>query len=150
MISKLFEDTNMKKALLKCVFSELNLQCEALCKLKDGPSLLRQSTPAALAKFNFSDLIDEWKRKAPLLLSFLCTVTGSREHDPELSGLPGLCMAGSTLLRQRNMHMSALHHMTGIILHHGNASKMVIVGLKHYSRLIHILIYSGSHKAQSL
>ena len=126
---KLLENMHMREALLKCVFRELNFQCDALCKLKDGQSLLRQSTREDLMEFNFVHLIDEWKGKAPLLLTFLRTVSNSPKNEQELltsSGLTGLCMAGSILLRQRNTHMSALHHMVGIVLHHGNASKMVL------------------------
>jgi len=39
--------------------------------------------------------------------------------------LLGVCMAGAVLLRQRNVHMSALHHIVGLILFHGNISKLV-------------------------
>ncbi len=37
----------------------------------------------------------------------------------------GVYVAGATLLQQRNVHMSALHHIIGLILFNGNASKQV-------------------------
>ena len=71
-----------------------------------------------LASFSFSHLLDEWASNAPLFLQFLSTSASQ-------VNFAGLCSAGSILLRERNVHLSALHHIVGLIHFHGNASKLV-------------------------
>lgn len=66
---------------------------------------------------------------SPLLENVvLCTsraipTSDTRDHNTTA----GVCMAGAMLLRQRNIHLSALHHIVGLVLFHGNISKQVIL-----------------------
>ena len=120
-----------REALLKCVFKELNFQCDALCKLKNGLSLLRQSIYTARSnEINFVHLIEEWNVKVPLLLTFFCTVSNSTKNELEVVNLIRFAVTVYDWLYpsgQKNTHMSALLHMVGLVLHLGNASKMVIL-----------------------
>ena len=52
-----------------------------------------------------------------LLYQFLVAAANATDSD-----VVSVCSAGAILLRQRNIHMSALHHIIGV---HGNASKLV-------------------------
>ena len=87
-------------------------------------SILRALQPQKLITFTFSQLVDEWASIAPLLLKVLATVANVDPFDPA-SNVTGICTSGAVLLRQRNVHMSALHHLAGLIFFHGNASKLV-------------------------
>ena len=77
-----------------------------------------------LASFSFSHLVDERASNVPLFLQFLSTAANVNLSASQVN-FAGLCSAGSTLLRERNVHLSALHHIVGLILFHGNASKLV-------------------------
>ena len=117
-----------RDAVIKCLLLELDQQCRALCQKKAFCSILRGLQPSELTAFSFEHLVDEWRLIAPLLLQFLTTVASvSRSADCIIprNVLPGLCTAGAVLLRLRNVHMSALHHLIGLILFHGNSSKLV-------------------------
>ena len=96
--------------------------CFALWKKKS--SVLRALTPAELGSLSFEQLLDEWQSYAPLFYEFLSCA--ANVHASELKEkCIGLCISGAVLLRERNIHMSAVHHIAGLILFHGNASKMV-------------------------
>ena len=64
------------------------------------------------------------------MLQFLCAVANVavlEDGFPPDTEFPGLCTAGALLSRQRNLHMSALHNIVGVIFFHGNASKQVCI-----------------------
>ncbi len=110
------------------LFQELYQQCTTLCQKKAFRSILRGLKPSELVSFSFDQLAKEWSCTAPLLFQFLTTVANvplSKSNTVPPESLPSICAAGAVLLRQRNQHMSALHHIVGLILFHGNASKLV-------------------------
>ena len=110
--------------IVRCLLELLHQECVALCQKKQMSSVLRGLQPQDLVSFSFSHIIDEWATIAPLFLKFLATAANVNPSDPG-SNVAGVCTAGAVLLRQRNVHMSALHHIAGLILFHGNASKQV-------------------------
>ncbi len=116
-----------RDAVINHVFQELYQQCTVLCQRKNFCSVLRGLKPEELLSFSFDRLAEEWAQTAPLLLQFLATVANvsSECHIVPPKSLPTICAADAVLLRQRNVHMSALHHLMGLILFHGNASKLV-------------------------
>ena len=114
----------MQDLVVKCLLELLHQQCVALCQKKEMSSVLRALQPQELISFSFHQLVDEWANIAPLLLKVLATAANVDPFDPACN-ITGICTAGAVLLRQRNVHMSALHHIAGLILFHGNASKLV-------------------------
>lgn len=115
-------------AAVKHILQQLDNQCVALCQKKNFRSILRGISPEDLHSFSFDKLASEWSSFAPLLLQFLSTVANVVPTDDNVfrsSDLISVCTAGAVLLRARNVHMSALHHIAGLILFHGNASKLV-------------------------
>ena len=101
-------------------------ECVYLCEKKRFSSILRQANPNNLRDFRWSNLLDEWKKEAPLLHRFLTTVaTPSSSTSLPGNHIPAVYAAGAILLRSRNIHMSAVHHLIGLILFHGNLSKIV-------------------------
>lgn len=89
-----------------------------------NPSLLRALTPAKLSSFSFENIISEWESHAPLFLKFSYAVANVHASMRKQK-YTGVCIAGAVLLRERNVHMSAVHHIAGLILFHGNATKLV-------------------------
>lgn len=75
-----------------------------LCS-KKKPSSLRNCTKEGLMNFDFEDLCNERKERAPIFYSFLLTASGSREKTT--TWLPSMAVAGSILLKQRNPHMQS-------------------------------------------
>lgn len=118
-----------RDVVINHMLQELYQQCMVLCQRKNCCSVLRGLKPSELLTFSFDRLAEEWAQQtAPLLLQFLATVANV-SLSPSLAvppgGLPSICAAGAVLLRERNVHMSALHHLVGLILFHGNARKLV-------------------------
>ena len=105
----------------------LDEECKHLCSLKFF-SVLRKCTPEQLSSLCLTDLLDEWKREPPLLHRFLLTISCCK-GVPSNDKIPPICMAGSILLRTRNIHMSAMQHYTGLLLFHGNATKQVCMNI---------------------
>ena len=124
----IFHAGPLREKVVDCLFKHLEQQYQALCRKKDFSSILRGLSPKELLSFSFDRLAEEWKANAPLLIRCLtvaANVTPSESGNLSTSSLAGICSAGAILLRQRNVHLSALHHIIGLILFHGNASKMV-------------------------
>lgn len=120
----------MRDVVVRRLLQHLHQECVALCRKKLVSSVLRGLQPHELVSFSFSQLIEEWASTAPLFLQFLTTAANVNPSHPG-SNLASICTAGTVLLRQRNMHMSALQHIAGLILFHGNASKLAHVRLNH-------------------
>lgn len=117
-VEAILGQASIRDVIVGYVFQQ---QCFALCQ-KSTP-VLHAIQPEQLATFNFDQLIDEWAFSAPLFLRFL--TTAANINRKAVKNFAGVCTAGAALLRQRNMHMSALQHIVGLILFHGNATKLV-------------------------
>lgn len=124
---------SIRDAVVQHLFQQLHQQCFALCR-KSVPSILRGIHPKQLATFNFSRLIDEWASTVPLFWQFLTTAADVSQEST--ANLAGVCTARASLLRERCIHMSAFHHITGLILFNGNASKLVSNATKHEMQLV--------------
>ena len=126
LVNAVLADSILKE-LLAAVVNELMSECDDLCgKMK--VSILRKSKADDLLQFSWEELQSEWKEEAPTLYRILTAVATPR-LAAELSEdkLPSVCVAGSILLRSRNLHMSALQHLIGLILFHGNVRKQVTI-----------------------
>ena len=116
-------------ALLKKIKAECEVLCSTLSKTK-----LRLSSPEDLTKFDWNDVAGELQQKAPNFLSFLTTVAAPKRRSRNRhKGItteclyPAVCTAAAVLLKQRCEGMSALQHIIGTMLFHGNASKQVFI-----------------------
>ena len=118
------------------VLKLLKKECKSLCKPSFN-SILRQHNPQALIDFKWDNLIAEWKQNAPTFLKFLecvgtvydkLNVTGltSRQKQKRKAQACTLAMAGATLLRSRNLAMSAPMYRNTLVLRHGGAKKRCI------------------------
>ena len=127
----------LRVPIVQSLLMELSKQCQDLCRKKEFSSTLRRLEPTQLTEFAFKNVVEEWRKVAPLLLQFVCCVANVpllADGSPPSNAFPCLCMAGALLLRQRNVPMSALHHLVGLILFHGNASKQVGIAIHHIIR----------------
>jgi hypothetical protein len=114
---KLYTVDSLRSVLQKCVLKELENQCKKLCQVK-SKSVLRNISPKNLESFSFKTIIDELRMYAPLLLDTLSSVMDHSEQNK-------LAVAAAILLKNRNIHMSAVHHLVGQILDHGGATDEV-------------------------
>lgn len=115
----------LKKEIVEAVMDKLKKECIHLCSIK-FLSILRKCTPEKLRQFSWDQLLSEWRSEAPLFYQFLeTTAMSSSKLNEDVEQIPAVCLAGSILLRSRNIHMSAVQHILGLLLFHGNASKQV-------------------------
>ena len=127
LVSTILADKKLREKVLTTIIGDLMQECDHLCGKKNMVSILRKSKPDNLLQFSWEKLQSEWKKEAPTLYRILEAVATPR-LAAELSEdrLPSVCVAGSILLRSRNQHMSAIQHLIGLILFHGNVRKQVI------------------------
>ena len=126
LVSAVLNSKDLYKDTVNRIMEDVIKECVHLCEKKRFSSILRKTDPEHLQNFQWSNLLDEWKREAPLLYRFLTTVaTPASCTSLPKDHFPAVCASGAILLRSRNVHMSAVHHLVGLILFHGNLSKMV-------------------------
>ena len=143
IVSAILSNQQLRKLIFDQLLSEAGKECEDLCRKKGFTSVLRQNDPIHLMQFSHVQVLKEWENEAPLFLEFLHAVAAPlkpRNVGKRNEYLPSVCAAGSILLKERNVHMSAFHHLMGIILFHGNASKQVIHGQVHENIVVGIPI----------
>lgn len=92
-------------------------QCKTLCQVKNK-SVLRNISPKNLESLSFKSIMNDCQLYAPLLLETLACVMNQPTENK-------LAVAVALLLRNRNTHMSAVHHVIGQILDHGGATDEV-------------------------
>lgn len=114
---KLYSIESLKPGLQRCVLKELEDQCKTLCQVKNK-SVLRNISPKNLESLSFKSIINDCQLYAPLLLETLACVMNRPTENK-------LAVAVALLLRNRNTHMSAVHHVIGQILDHGGATDEV-------------------------
>lgn len=85
---------------------------------KKNYSVLRNISPKNLESLSFKSIINDCQLYAPLLLETLACVMNRPTENK-------LAVAVALLLRIRNTHMSAIHHVIGQILDHGGATDEV-------------------------
>lgn len=119
-------DKNLKDKLVKAVVDQIKRECIHLCEKKNFCSILRKVKQDELLRFSWDDVLIEWTEEAPIFLQILSAAakpTASTKLMPE--HIPAVCVAGAVLLKNRNMHMSAIQHIIGLLLFHGNVNKQV-------------------------
>lgn len=96
---------------------ELEDQFKTLCQVKNK-SVLRNISQKNMESLSFKGIINDCQLYAPLLLETLACVMNRPTENK-------LAVAVELLLRNRNTHMSAIHHVIGQILEHGGATDEV-------------------------
>lgn len=114
---KLYSIDSLKCGLQKCVLKELDDECKKLCQVK-SKSVLRNTSPKNLESFSFKRIIEELQMYAPLLLETLTSVKNRTNQNRH-------AVAAAIILKNRNIHMSAFHHVVSQILDHGGATDEV-------------------------
>lgn len=108
-----FRCPSLKTCLITNTLQALGKECNDLCSRKT-PSLLRKSGPDEMENFSFQKLCEEWKQRAPLFYSFLVTCATVKEKGGEWT--PAMAIAGSALLKNRNVHMNATASLISVMV----------------------------------
>ena len=108
-----FRCPSLKTHLITNTLQALGKECNDLCSRKT-PSLLRKSRPDEMENFSFQKLCEEWKQRAPLFYSFLVTCATVKEKGGEWT--PAMAIAGSALLKNRNVHMNATASLISVMV----------------------------------
>ena len=102
---------------------EIEKECVSLCSL-NTPSLLRQVKPSDLLSTDLQDIANEWKDRAELLYSVLCSICDTQKKND--FPVNAMVTAGSIMLKCRNKHMSRWHHCLALMLDFGGAKNKTI------------------------
>ncbi len=128
----MFSVTALRELLIQKFISLLNDECSALCrKSGDVPSLFRKFPVDADEPFSCERCIDELRVKAPNLLMLLFFLVSRSDHRNKTKKAekhhPGICMALSVLLKERNREMSALQSFLSLVLFSSRVNRKVCV-----------------------
>ena len=108
----------------------IDKKCSILCS-KNRP-VFRTASTTEFARFNFDVYERELKEIAPTLWTVLEAAATSLNTDNKSKSAPtsssSTCVvAAAVLLKERNLHMSAIQHLLSLLLWHGNSSTMVSI-----------------------
>ncbi len=111
----------LRELLVDKFISLLNDECVTLCrKSRDVPSLFRKFSVDADEPFPCERSIDELRVKAPNLLKLMVFLVSRSDHRNKTKKgekhHPGICMALSVLLKERNREMSGLQTFLSLVL----------------------------------
>ena len=101
----------VKELVIEKVIKLMTLQVDELCS-KHRPSMLRttsRNTNDEAKNFDYKKVCSEWKERAPIFHAFLtarAAIKNSKKKN-SLECLPGVAVAGTVLLKQRNTQMNA-------------------------------------------
>ena len=121
LVEAILSCEGLKEHVVERIMQNVDEECKHLCSVNFN-SLLRNTKAKSLGDINMANLIAEWRKEAVVCYKFLVISADSPNACDEVYLLS---MAGSILLKTRNIHMSALQHLTGLLLFHGNATKQV-------------------------
>ena len=101
----------VKELVIEKVIKLMTLQVDELCS-KHRPSMLRttsRNTSDEAKNFDYKKVCSEWKERAPIFHAFLtaCAAIKNSKKKNSLECLPGVAVAGTVLLKQRNTQMNA-------------------------------------------
>lgn len=125
------EDQRICTHVLTILGCRIRNEMKRMCSIKK-PSMLRASTPEALASFDWNKLESELQLHAPSLFSILRSATTvnvppsktrKKSYRVKQCQVIGTCAA--ILLRHRNQSMNLLQRILSVLLYNGNASKQV-------------------------
>ena len=101
----------VKKIVIEKVIKLMTLQVNDLCSTH-RPSMLRatsRNTNDEANNFDYKKVCSEWQERAPIFHAFLTACAAiknsKKKNSPEC--LPGVAVAGTVLLKQRNTQMNA-------------------------------------------
>ena len=103
------------------------MQSVASCAAGVSYRLFGKLPVSEMPAFDWKVLIDELVSKAPILLQILCTLTSSSDpRNKHKSGSvhhPGICMAASVILKERNREMCGVQAMISLLLFESHANR---------------------------
>ena len=87
--------------------------------------------------FSLQKLCKEWKERAPLFYSFLMTCATVKEKGCDW--IPAMAVAGSTLLKCRNMHMNVTASLISVMIRQSGTQVFIT------DNIVITLLYSIHH-----
>ncbi|KAJ3604310.1 hypothetical protein NHX12_029051 [Muraenolepis orangiensis] len=125
----------MDHIMIEEVLKRVREEAIKLTSVRFG-SVLRQTTQDALDKFEWTDVVSEWRTHAPTFLKFLECVSSASfdglqasESSYTKTKKGATVMAGATLLRARVHQMNAMQHRNSLLLRQGGTNKRCLARL---------------------
>lgn len=117
----------LKGSIVTAVAAEVRRECQIMCSDTDGQtSVLKRTSANELKRFNWSDVMSELNKQAPVFTTILeASVKRFRKQHPKKTTERSVAFAASILLRERNKFMCTAQCVNSLLLHAGHASKMV-------------------------
>lgn len=110
-----------KKALIKTLGRELNIEISFLCS--DKSSILYKFSKQSLMNFKFTAVTKELERKTPILYSLLRSCT--KTPKPRSNADQVLVLLAGIICKNRKPQFCQVQRMISMILYAGHASKQV-------------------------
>lgn len=121
---------SLREAVILSVLDQLESECSKLCQKSNPPSLFCKVPVSEIKEFEWDNLIEEFKNKAPLFFQILCSVTSRNDHRNKSkhgrAHNPGICMAAAVVLKERNQKMTGVQSLISLTLFASHVDKQVI------------------------
>lgn len=128
LVRSLFSHDVLRDMLINKVISIIADECLALCR-RSEPSIFRKSKPVEYVDFKWLKYIEDLKCRAPVLLQLCKVIVSHGDKRNSLKHgdvhLPGICMAISVLLKERNREMVGLQTCLSMVLYTSRVPKQV-------------------------
>ena len=119
---------NIKNAIIQQLLVILNKECTSLCK-KDAISPFRIIPVDQMTSFNWKELVEELKCRAPFLFTILHSIASRNDHRNKVKTAtvhyPGICSAAAIILKERNREMCGLQSIVSLLMYSCHAEKQV-------------------------
>ena len=98
------EKIDLREAIFSTFLNQIDQECSLLCQVGEKQSLFRSIFVSAITQFKWVQIIDELKKKAPLLSAIVSKIccSSDRRNKRKIGSAhsPGICMAIAVLLRK--------------------------------------------------
>lgn len=146
LIRSLFNHDGLRDMIINKVISIIQEECLVLCR-RSEPSLFRKSSPTDYLDFKWSKYIEEMESKSPIILRlFQAIVSYNDKRNSVKHGavhFPGICMAMSVLLKERNREMVGLQTLLSLVLFTSRVQKQVFQLFILLAQCILLSVYIG-------
>ena len=122
---------NHDSLAFKLYVEKISLECGSLCRKTQELSPFRKIPANQLAAFQWISLKEHLSAKAPLLLSLFSAIVSHSDHrnkkKADSAHYPGICMATTILLKERNREMCGVQSLISTLLYNSHTDKQVRV-----------------------
>ena len=129
----IMDQSDLCEMVFERIIDKINSECFHICQLTNPLSPFRKINASKCSSFQWKVLVEDLSQKAPTLLKILSSIVTSNDKRKQAAVTtahhPGLCMAVSILLKERNREMCGLQSVISLLLFSSHVDKQVSIDM---------------------